>query len=597
MGKPFPIPEAALGQHIAVIAKTGAGKTIATKDIVEHVVAQGHRVCILDTVKSDWWGMTSSADGKRAGLPFHILGGPRGHVPLHESAGKAIGELVASGALPLSIIDMADFKPGGPMQFFADFAPALFKKVRGVVYLVIEEAHELAPKERVGFGHENLSVHWAKKIATGSRSKGIRMIVATQRVQALHNAVLGSCDTLIAMRLTAPADQEPIQKWLKANVAKSEKKTIAEIEDELSSLPTGSGWVCSGEAKFFEKVAFPMIKTFDNSATPDGKTAEVHVKTAPVDQDKLRSIIGEAVKEAEANDPKALKAEVTRLTAELAKKPAAAAPAGAAPKDEATALKKRDAAFQLGIKQGRESAYPEGWLDGERVGFTRGVASAHNEMKAALGTIAAVSYVVGTPPKRIPKAGETFVAPATTQAPAPRTIGPMKIVLPARSAASGSLPGPQQRIVNSLATWSNMGHDRPTNAQVAWLARYSPSSTSYTNPRSALNSAGLIEYPAPDCVSLTTAGGEVASPIDLGGTLLDFVVSQLPGPERRILESAAARYPEAASNEDVALGANYSASSTSYTNPRSALKTKDLITYPSNGMVRAADWLFEGERS
>jgi hypothetical protein len=81
-------------------------------------------------------GLTSSANGRNPGLPFYILGGPRGHVQLHDSAGKAIGELVANGALPLSIIDMADFKPGGLQRFFSDFAPALMKRMRGVVYLV-----------------------------------------------------------------------------------------------------------------------------------------------------------------------------------------------------------------------------------------------------------------------------------------------------------------------------------------------------------------------------------------------------------------------------------------------------------------------------
>jgi hypothetical protein len=35
-------------------------------------------------------------------------------------------------------------------------------------------------------------------------------MVATQRAQALHNAVLGSCETLIAHRLTTPADKEPV---------------------------------------------------------------------------------------------------------------------------------------------------------------------------------------------------------------------------------------------------------------------------------------------------------------------------------------------------------------------------------------------------
>jgi hypothetical protein len=66
---------------------------------VEHVVAQDFRVCVLDTTKSDWWGITSSASGKREGLPFKILGGPRGHVPLHSSAGTVIGQLVGSGKL------------------------------------------------------------------------------------------------------------------------------------------------------------------------------------------------------------------------------------------------------------------------------------------------------------------------------------------------------------------------------------------------------------------------------------------------------------------------------------------------------------------
>src|ERR1700677_680794 len=232
------ILDAVLAQHVAIVGKPGAGKTSTEKLAVEHVVAAGARVCVLDTIKSDWWGITSSASGKRAGLPFRILGGPRGHVPLHSNAGKVIGNLVATGKLPLSVIDMADFEAGGVQRFFVDFAQSLFRNMRGVVYLVIEEAHEVAPKERAGFGAENLSIHWAKKLSTGGRSKGIRLIVATQRVQSLHNAVLGSCETIIAHRLTTPADQEPILKWLKAN---ADKETQAKVAESMSSLPTGTG--------------------------------------------------------------------------------------------------------------------------------------------------------------------------------------------------------------------------------------------------------------------------------------------------------------------------------------------------------------------
>jgi hypothetical protein len=65
------------------------------------------------------------------------------------------------------------------------------------------------------------------------------------------------------------------------------------------------------------------------------------------------------------------------------------------------------------------------------------------------------------------------------------------------ASGSRSLSGPQQRILNSLSTWKQIGGRSPSNAQVAWLAGYSPSSTSYTNQRSALKTAGLLECPRP----------------------------------------------------------------------------------------------------
>ena len=274
----LPIPAAALKQHIAFLGKTGSGKTSTAKLAVEQILREdpNARVCVLDPIKSDWWGLTSSANGRNAGLPFYILGGPRGHVQLHDSAGKAIGELVASGALPLSIIDMADFKPGGLQRFFNDFAPALMKRMRGVVYLVLEEAHEFAPKERTGIGAESMAIHYAKQLATAGRSKGIRIMVVTQRTQALHNALLGSCDTMIAHRLTAPADQEPVKKWLKANVS---KEIFDQVSTSLAGLKTGSAWICSGEAQVAELVQFPKISTFDNSATPTRQRSQ------PGDQD------------------------------------------------------------------------------------------------------------------------------------------------------------------------------------------------------------------------------------------------------------------------------------------------------------------------
>lgn len=340
----FPIPDLALTQHTAILGKTGSGKTTVAKSIVEHVVEGGARVCVLDPIKSDWWGLTSSRDGKHGGLPFVILGGPRGYVPLHATSGKAIAEIVGPGTLPLSILDMADFGPGGQQRFFIDFASTLLKKIRGVLYLVMEEAHLFAPKERAGFGDENLAIHWAKMLATAGRSKGVRLILATQRTQSLHNALLGSCDTMIAMRMTAPADQEPVLKWLKANV---DKETAEKIGGSLSSLKTGSAWVCSGESRMFELVPFRMIKTYDNTATPTEDIEVIDVKHASVDIASLKAIIGDAVKEAEANDPKALRAEIAKLRGEIGKR---------APQIDADHRHQVDQAYDRGYSTGANDA-------------------------------------------------------------------------------------------------------------------------------------------------------------------------------------------------------------------------------------------------
>jgi hypothetical protein len=85
--------------------------------------------------------------------------------------------------------------------------------------------------------------------------------------------------------------------------------------------------------------------------------------------------------------------------------------------------------------------------------------------------------------------------------------------------------------------------------------------------------------------------GEGGAAQDTPFELLDFVVGCLPG-LARILKAIAAHYPNAVPNETAASEASYSATSSSYANPRSALKTKDPIGYPEKDHVRAADRLF-----
>lgn len=93
-------PEKILSQHLVVLGKTGAGKSSALRHIVEHLLSEGKRVCIIDP-KGDWWGLKSSGDGKGAGYPIIAFGdfkeSKASDVPINEGSGKHVAELITSG--------------------------------------------------------------------------------------------------------------------------------------------------------------------------------------------------------------------------------------------------------------------------------------------------------------------------------------------------------------------------------------------------------------------------------------------------------------------------------------------------------------------
>lgn len=611
----YPIPDAVLVHHAAFLGKTRSGKTSSAKTAVERFVAAGERVCILDPIKSDWWGLTSSADGTEPGLPFRILGGPHGHIPLPSSSGAVIGELVATGALPLSIVDMADFEAGGLQRWFSDFAHALMRKQRGVLHLVIEEAHEFAPKERAGIGDENMAIHWAKKLATAGGSKGIRLIVATQRTQALHNAILGSCETLVAHRLTAPADQKPVVDWLKANV---EKGLAAEIAGSLASLPTGTAWVCSGEAQMFARVEFPRIATFDNSATPLSDDEAGKVRTAAVDVDALRDLVGAAVAEAEANDPKKLKAEVARLTKALEAKASSATPEAAnslkswATVDLIDELEQRDPEWLKSHPEFRSAiADRDEWMaKAERYdGCIKAAARAlgYRDIEEISAEIEDRRWADGLKPakgagsevkdKPSPHSrSKGSLRPAISQERRPATLQSDSAVREgpphgAPAPASG-IPASQQRVLDAIAWWRAIGIDPVERNRASVIAGLSPRASTFGVYVSKLAAAALVDTSTPGMVSLTDAGWEKARP---PGTVdrrevVNQARSMLSPAASSVFDKIVAHYPRWVGRGALAdeCGLSRTASTLGvYISKASGLGFVE--TRP--GEVRAADWM------
>lgn len=589
-------PPELLQQHNAIIGKTGSGKTITGKLMIEQAFPSGATICILDPLKSDWWGLTLDADGKRPGLPFDILGGPYGHVPLHASAGAAIGELVATGALRHSIIDMADFGPGEHNQFFVDFAEEFFStktRENGVAYLVLEEAHVFCPKERDGVKGENMAIYHMKRLASASRSKGIRLIALTQRTQALHNAVLGSCDNLTVHRLTLPADKKPAIDWIKGTL---DPETVKTISGSLASLKTGEGWICPGEGDgVARRMKFPMIRTYDNSATPTGEISSTAVRPPPVDQAKLRSIIGEALKEAEAKDPVKLKERIQDLEDQLAdaKSQSASEPA---PVDTAAIEQLQADVEQITMEKNQSD---------ERLAML-GEAFA-NRIERAVHLLTSAYEI----PDEVP--GAMAMSPSRPLGdipPAPKQATPISVQRVSRdeggsggnrapAPARGQHPAPEAggpigKIINAILWWESMGLPVPTRDQVAFVAGYTASGGSFKTYLSRASTTGLVSYEGQG-LRILDEGRKIGVKPSRPGTRAELhrrVLEFLDAPLRKILTQLLPLAGQAMTRTQLAESCGYEASGGSFKTYLSRLSSLKLVKYPNKTTVAASPLLF-----
>lgn len=549
-----PIPGAALAQHIAILGKTGSGKTYAAKGVVENILREGGRVCVIDPTGA-WHGLRSSATGKSAGFPVVIFGGANADLPLGAAHGEALAEIIGTSSTP-AIIDTSLMRVGERTRFFADFADAMVRKNKGPLHLVIDEAHLFAPQGKVNDPQSGAMLHAANNLVSLGRSRGLRIILITQRPAKLHKDSLTQVETLVALRLIAPQDRKAVEEWIKDN---ADEKKGREIIESLATLPTGQGWVWAPEIKLLERVTFPKIKTFDTSRAPDADEAGAGVVLAPIDRSAIEQRLQVVAADALANDPKVLKAEVAKLKRELAAKPAAA-PAAAI---DAKAV---------------EDAYQNG--------LAEGLARGENRAKAALAA------VEGRLRDALVVAGASLES-LDSPAPAPmqrRQVAARPVPLPRQPApmvkANGQFSGPQHRILRSLAMWKALGHESPSREMVAAASGYSPSSGGFNNLLGGLATAGAIGKPKPGHLNLLMAVDDM-SPEEGRDMLLGY----LSNPQRKLVDALDGAGD--LSRDDLGSRTEYSSSSGGFNNLIGSLSSLGLITKPAAGYVALSDWAQE----
>ncbi len=299
------LPEEVLQQNIIALGKPGSGKSSKLRLLVEHLLRMRRPLTILDP-KGDWWGLKLAADGTAGnGFPVVIFGGDHGDIPITEHAGAMVAEIVAAGNHSC-IIDLGGWMPGPRSRFFVDFASTLFRLAHPAMHLIMDECHNFAPQGKVPDPIAGKCLHWAERIASEGRSKGITIVGASQRPQKVSKNFITTCETLIACRLIHELDRNAVKSWIDGC---ADATLGRQVLGELASMPRAEAWVWSPEIDFGPKrIAFPMFTTFD-SFKPQADQVKRELPP-PLGLDEIREKLAAVVKEAEANDPKVLKTRI-----------------------------------------------------------------------------------------------------------------------------------------------------------------------------------------------------------------------------------------------------------------------------------------------
>lgn len=545
------LPLDTVTQAIAILARKGAGKTYTASVLVEEVVRSKVPVVVLDPTGA-WWGLRSSVDGQKPGLPVTIFGGDHGDMALEPSAGRIIAETVIDhpGAY---VVDLSAFESrSAEIRFAADFLERLYrakKRETGPLLLVVDEADMFAPQQPRDKGDQIRTLGALEAIVRRGRIKGLGDLLITQRAAVLNKNCLTQTEVLIVMQTTGPQDIAAVKEWVTGHASKEQAEEFAK---SLPPMERGEAWVWSPSfLRILERVSIRARTTFDSSRTPEVGEAAIQPRAfAKVDLDQLGARIASTIEHQKANDPSELRRRIADLERELLVEKARTTPM-------------LETTIQL-------VEVPVPVLHGEARDLIEALHETLPTLDERLRELLSVRESINGGP---PEQERVAVAPKASPA------APVAVV-PRREPASGEAPaslGKAERLI--LAALAQYPAGR-TKTQVALLTGYSHSGGGFNNALSSLRSRGCIEG-GKDRLSITVAGREAIgddwTPLPTGRALFDHWMSQLPKAERAILWRLATVYPAAMDKESLGSSTGYEPTGGGFNNALSRLRTLELI--------------------
>jgi uncharacterized protein len=570
------LPQEAVTQTFAILAKRGVGKTYTALVMVEEMLKAGLQVVVADPV-GVCWGLRSSADGRRPGHPITVFGGERGDVPLEVAAGEVVADFLIESGQP-AVLDLSLMRKGEQTRFMTDFAERLYHRNRRPLHLLLDEADAFAP-QRPMKGQERM-LGAVEDLVRRGRARGIGLTLVTQRSAVLNKDVLTQVEVLVALRTIAPQDRAAIDEWIKVHGTPAERE---QLMSSLPSLPVGDAWFWSpGWLDLFKRVHVRQRETFDSSATPQvGSKPQAPRELAEVDLERLREKLAATIEKAKADDPRELRRRIAELDHKL----------------------RQAAVAEAKVERVEVPAVNSGQLMtlAEEVGRLEKSLTALAEITSSLKeSIARVQ-----PQRQAAPAGATRPTPQAGKSPAyysenlpsrPTPVRKAQSQQPPKASANGhagvQLRAGERKLLQVLA---QRYPTKFTRAQLGTLAGFTPSGGTFGTYFGVLKRHGL----------LSDSGGEVTITEEglnfLGSDrppqprtteeLLEMWGRALRAGERRLLDVLVEEYPDWIARERLGEVTGFTASGGTFGTYLGVLKRNGLVEVRGQE-VRASDTLF-----
>jgi hypothetical protein len=542
------LPLEAVTETFGILAIKRVGKSNAGVVMAEEMYDAGLPWVAIDP-KGDWWGVRASAEGKGPGLPVVVFGGEHGDVPLEETSGRLIADLVVDQRLTcvLDISGLMDTNKSAARRFLTDFAERLYARNREPLHVFCEEADEYIPQLVRGDAAKMVGAF--ERLVKRGGFRGIGVTLITQRSASLNKDVLTQIGTLIVLQTTSPQDRKAILGWVVQHALGQE------LVDGLPELAKGEAWVFSPAwLHILKKITFRRRRTFDSGATPT-----IGVKTRPpatladVDLAGIRTLMASTIEKAKADDPRELRNIISALRREIA-----------------TLSKARDAAPTPKVETREIIKMVHVPIGAEEIPHIRDLVIRIQEVGKELGLIGRsiddnrLAVLKGKPalsgriaqPER-GNAGEGLTPPSRPAAASARSI-------PAAEPNGHHLVPPdiklglgERKVLAVLAQWP----DGRAQKDVAFLAGYSAKASTLGVILSKLRAAGLVEAGQPvkaTSEGLAAAGGVQELPS--GQQLLEHWLRhpRIGEGERKVLRALIDAYPDALTHAELCERTGYS---------------------------------------